>query len=423
MANSTALSILVGMGALRSNPLRSILSTLGVIIGVASLVAILSIGDSLERFSRDQIVQTTDLQSMWVASRTSEVVDGIRIDLEDPVRFTGQDFVDLSLKLGDDAVVVPIASSSARAKLPVDTTTVVVLVTETIAEALPRFNDGLIAYGRFIGATNALGSPVLENRGADKIGTREAVLSKSLAGRLANGKPDSLLIGEVVLVGEIAYNVVGILGGDEADSPRLIADINAGSSFGSTEAFPRFSIRAEKIELVEPLMVKIQSWLNTRFEDSERRFTVSASQERVEQVAQGMLVFKLGLGAIAAISLIVGGIGIMNVLLASVAERTREIGVRKATGAKKSDILIQFLAESVSITGFGALLGTLLGLVASAGIMIGIKAFTGAPVGVTYTWLSIVLAAVAAIVIGLLFGMFPAVRASRLSPVDAIRHE
>jgi putative ABC transport system permease protein len=106
-----------------------------------------------------------------------------------------------------------------------------------------------------------------------------------------------------------------------------------------------------------------------------------------------------------------------------VAERTREIGVRKAAGARKSDILIQFLAEAVSITGFGALIGTLLGLAASAAIIVGIKSFTGAPVGVAYTGLSIALAAVAAIVIGIAFGMFPALRASRLSPVDAIRHE
>ncbi|NNE33804.1 MAG: FtsX-like permease family protein [Rhodothermales bacterium] len=409
--SSTAQSIFVGMRALRSNPLRAMLSTLGVIIGVASLVAILSIGDSLEQFSRDQIVSTTDLQSIQLISRTDEVVDGVRIKLEDPVRLSGADFGDLVEVLGPDATVVPTVTTSSRVSLVDDSTASVSLVTHTTAAILPTFASGMVRHGRF-----------LSDGGNDR-DTRDAVISMSLANRLAGGRPDSLLVGEVLIADSSQFRIVGILDGDGEGRPRMAVPIDVGGSFGPAGKFPSFTIRAETIELVESTVDETKAWLDARFGNVDRDFIVQTSQARVEQVTRGMLVFKLGLGAIAAISLIVGGIGIMNVLLASVAERTREIGVRKAVGAKKSDILIQFLAESVSITGAGALLGALLGLAASAGIMIGIKSFTGAPVGVTYTWTSIVLAAIASIVIGLVFGTFPALRASRLSPVDAIRHE
>jgi putative ABC transport system permease protein len=113
----------------------------------------------------------------------------------------------------------------------------------------------------------------------------------------------------------------------------------------------------------------------------------------------------------------------MNVLLASVAERTREIGIRKATGARPRDVLIQFLAESVTITGVGSLIGISLGLAAAFVITSIIRAQTRAILFAAFTWGTVAVAVGAAVVVGLTFGMYPALRASRLSPIDAIRHE
>jgi putative ABC transport system permease protein len=129
------------------------------------------------------------------------------------------------------------------------------------------------------------------------------------------------------------------------------------------------------------------------------------------------------MGAITGVSLLVGGVGIMNVLLASVAERTREIGIRKATGARDRDILVQFLAESVAITGAGAMIGVLLGLAIGHGTAWVMRQQTGAPVQAAVTVETIGFAVAISVLIGLVFGLYPARRASRLSPVDAMRNE
>ncbi|HWA41211.1 MAG TPA: FtsX-like permease family protein, partial [Gemmatimonadales bacterium] len=141
------------------------------------------------------------------------------------------------------------------------------------------------------------------------------------------------------------------------------------------------------------------------------------------QVEQGLLIFKLLMGAMTGISLLVGGIGIMNVLLASVAERTREIGVRKAIGARDRDVLGQFLAESVAITGAGAAVGTVIGVGGAYGVTAIMRAQTDAQVYAGFSVSTLLVAAAAAVVTGVAFGVYPALRAARLTPIDAIRHE
>jgi putative ABC transport system permease protein len=148
-----------------------------------------------------------------------------------------------------------------------------------------------------------------------------------------------------------------------------------------------------------------------------------SSTARAAQARQGILVFKLAMGSITGISILVGGIGIMNVLLAAVTERTREIGVRRAAGARRGDIFFQFIAESIAVSGLGSLAGVVLGLVGAFGITAMIRRFTQATLYAGFTWGTVAVAGLAAVFVGVAFGSYPARHAARLSPIEAIRHE
>jgi putative ABC transport system permease protein len=129
------------------------------------------------------------------------------------------------------------------------------------------------------------------------------------------------------------------------------------------------------------------------------------------------------MGLIVGISVLVGGIGVMNVLLISVTERTAEIGIRKATGANRRDIMLLFLSESITVSAFGSFLGLVLGVLGTMIIIPIIKAITEVPFQAAYTWNTFLVITVLSILVGIIFGTYPAIRASRLNPVEAIRHE
>ena len=153
------------------------------------------------------------------------------------------------------------------------------------------------------------------------------------------------------------------------------------------------------------------------------RVSVVSDESRLEQATKALFLFKLFMGALMSISLIVGGIGIMNVLLSSVIERTREIGIRKATGAAQRDILWQFLGESVAITGVGSMIGLLLGIAAAFSITAIMRKLANAPIQAWLSLSTVLVAIGASVVVGLAFGLYPAMRAAKLSPIDAIHHE
>jgi len=204
--------------------------------------------------------------------------------------------------------------------------------------------------------------------------------------------------------------------------PLAFAD-SAIMSLGPRPA-PVMLLKAARVEDVDSVRNRVASWLARRYgTDWKDKVRVGTRADRLAQIQQGMLVFKVFMGAITGISLLVGGIGIMNILLASVAERTREIGVRKTTGARRRDILWQFLAESIAITSSGSVLGIALGLVGAFGVTAIMRSRTEATVYAAFTWGTVFVAVGAAVAVGITFGMYPALRAARLSPIDAIRHE
>jgi putative ABC transport system permease protein len=404
-------SFRVSVETLRGNPLRTFLSTLGIVIGVASLVAVLSLGDGMQQFVRTQIGETTDLQVIGVSARVTRTMDGAIIPTLDTLHFGSDDASALRAHLRTAAVVGLTASAVTLSSIGAQQHAVATLGTDP---SLFATQNVTVAEGRLFSDAERDVPVVLLTRKA----TRDLVA--------AGHAP--LALGDSVVLGGVSHAVIGILGGDQTGKVvSAIMPVNAArraSSSTGRDWLPAMLVRAERMEDVTTTRTALEQWLAQRYGPKwKERAVVSNRADRVAQVQQGMLLFKLFMGAITGISLLVGGIGVMNVLLAAVAERTREIGVRRAVGAARGHILAQFLAESVTISGVGSIAGILLGLAGSYGITTILRANTKAQIYAGVSVSTVVIAVLATVIVGLGFGLYPALRASRLSPIDAIRHE
>ena len=236
-------------------------------------------------------------------------------------------------------------------------------------------------------------------------------------------------VGEVVRINRQPYEVVGVLkskgqsGFNNQDNtvfmPLRTAQIKLGGA-GTTEVRSiSLQVRsAEEMDLAQAQVTAILRTLHGLQTGAENDFTVQNQADILDTVAQATGTFTTLLGSIAAISLLVGGIGIMNIMLVSVTERTREVGLRKAVGAKRSDILLQFLTEAVVLSSTGGIIGVLLGV---GGAQLITPLLGGSRALVTPQ--SILLALTVSLGIGIFFGLYPANRAASLNPIDALRYE
>ncbi|HWA15202.1 MAG TPA: ABC transporter permease [Gemmatimonadales bacterium] len=411
MPNPTSSSIGIGFATLRANPMRTALSTLGIIIGAASLVAVLSLGDGLEQFGRMQLGTTTDIQSIVVQPRTVQLIDGQAYLLDRIAIFTPATTDSLLARIPGAAS----ATLTLSGVMPGDSSKGMTQVVLTLANAAEQVNDKLAA-GRYFTAEEVSA-------------TAHVVVLSEQMGRSLTGVAAAEAVGRTVELNGHPQRIVGVLKSQagELKGGIVYAPIGAQGELLAPTPRPRsptLILQARRVEDVREVQQGVESWLASDYGAEWKKYaTVQSNLARVKQVELGMKVFKGFMGAITGISLIVGGIGIMNVLLAAVAERTREIGVRKAIGARRKDVLAQFLAESVAISGIGSLVGALLGLSSAFAITSVIRQQTSALIFAGFSWGSMAVAAVSALFVGLTFGLYPALRASRLSPIDAIRHD
>ncbi len=407
-------NIRVGVTALFANPLRTVLSTLGVIIGVASLVAVLSVGDGMERTIRAQLEETTSVQFFNVAAVTTEEVDGQDFPLDSFPVFTVADVRDAARLPG---LVGMTAEVAGRAEASDSAGNVRRMVSVTgVTESWSTLSPVTPLAGQLLSATDI-----------DAINPPRVVLSQALASRFATGASlpgAAAMLGRTIRLEGRSFLVSGVIS-DSSTTEAAWVSLSAVDSALPPSARPRSVLLVGKIALVEEadsVKARVTQWADARFGTGTTR--LRSNESRLAQAAQGILMFKLFMGAITGISLLVGGIGIMNVLLASVTERTREIGIRKAMGARKRDVLWQFLAESVAVASLGSGLGVVLGLAGAYTITAVMRSqLEGMQIFASVSWSTIAVAVLSALFVGLVFGTYPARRAARLDPIDAIRHE
>ena len=403
--------IVVGLTQLRANKLRSVLTLLGIMIGVAAVIGIVSLGEGLRIAVAGDFAAQGGASTVQVKPPRPWVVkDGRAVRRTWQEHLTGRDL--RAFHQETDAIRVAMPGLDGDVQLQYGKTTISTRLRGT-SEA---FHDGLdwpAQSGRQLTADDV------------RLARRVCLLGSKVRQDLFGDRDP---VGEEIKLNGQRCTVVGVLeerfrfGQDEGNvvlAPYTTVQMRV---FGST-FLEEIVLFARELEAVEELAATVRRVLRRRHEHGEE-FQVETSQQELEQVEKVILVMKMVGGGVSGISLLVGGIGIMNIMLVSVTERTREIGVRKALGAKPGHILSQFLAEAVVLSLAGALLGVFLGVGFGLAIAQLIHHFDPAsPFSSVVAPASVLLAIGFAMVVGVFFGVYPAYRASRLDPVEALRHE
>ena len=407
-------SALVGADALRTNPMRTVLSTTGVIIGVAALVAAFAITDGVDVWSRQLIMRESSVQDVAITPITMSVVNGRVLPIRGYPTFDASD-AELARAEVPGAVrsTLMLNGTSQVEYLDMRASAQMTLSTASLVE----FSGLKLLGGRFFNdAEVAHSAPVI-------------VLGNRLAQELAGARDGLWLIGRTIRAGGSRREVIGILSSPQSGmEPDLVAfaPLRGGLEIiqpVSGRPVATLRLKARTIEAVDSLKLATENWLAERYGLRASKLKVEIGTERLENAKQAILLSKLLLGVLVALILAVGGIGIMNVLLAAVVERTREIGIRKAVGARPGDIQTQFLVESVTITGAGSALGFVAGVILAFASTALFRMWAGAPIYPVFKPLTAVLAVFSALAIGIAFGTYPARRAARLSPIEAIARE
>ncbi|MEM9895395.1 MAG: ABC transporter permease [Bacteroidota bacterium] len=390
----------------RKNLLHTLLSVLGIVIGVGALVAILSLIDGLEKYAHEQISSTSSLLSMTVSTQKRERKDGLLVEKKAFSYFDYTVFDSLRSQLEESQVYIFYQESGyITVQDTIDRGVLLTGIVETENEKIELLE------GRYLHRDDlSNGHPV-------------ALISTKLASALEVNRSWPDWIGKKVPFKMIEYEVVGVVK-TPMENLRLFIPVTLIPQEDLRKSPPRIVIEASSTEIIPQLKEEVQVFLDSYFPDSEGDFKVVTNEYRVQQANQGFLVFRIVMGLVVGISVLVGGIGVMNVLLISVNERTAEIGVRKAVGAKKKDIVLQFLSESLSISLIGSFLGVLLGISFSLLVIPIIKHLTEIPFfEAAYTFETLMIIVFVAILVGVIFGTYPALKAARLDPVEAIRRE
>jgi len=397
----------IALRALRRNKLRTLLTMLGMIIGVGAVIAMVGIGNGAKSQIESQIASMgQNVILVWSGSFTR---GGVRSGWGGAGTLTIEDAEAIQREIPGVTVISPEVRSGARIAAGSQDWS-----TQILGESADYFD--LRRWPVIAGA------PFTEQdvRSANKV----AVIGKTIADQLFPGEDP---IGQVVRIGTVPFQIVGMLlpkglsvQGNDQDDLIIIPYTSAMKRVQHVTMLRSINVQAAKPSLLNPVQAQIMDLLRQRHKIAPGRdddFTVRNQQEIADMATAQSKTMTLLLAAIAMVSLIVGGIGIMNIMLVSVTERTREIGIRMAIGARGRDILLQFLIEAVTLSVIGGILGIAVGFGSSRLI----AAQTSWPTLVPSEW--VVYAFLFSAVVGIFFGFYPSLKASRLDPIEALRYE
>lgn len=407
------MSVRIALRSLSANKLRSGLTMLGIIIGVMAVIAMLSIGRGAQAAITAQI-NSIGTNLLFIRPGAPQQ-SGVRSAEGSAATLTLEDAEALA-SVPDIVGVAPTVDSFAQiAYLGNNSNARVIGVTPDYVNTL----NANVANGDFVSPANVTARSAV------------IVLGSQIAATLFN---DSEPVGQSVRVNGASYRVIGVMeskGGTgfmNQDTQVFVpittamSRLNRGGQFRGGNAVSTINVKiidtTAQDSVIQGISEVLRERHRTQFQDD---FTIQSQQDILNTANQITGVLTIFLGGIAGVSLVVGGIGIMNIMLVSVTERTREIGIRKAVGARKGDIMAQFLTEATILSVSGGAIGILFGAII-ARVISGIN-MGGTTLNTVVDLDSILLAVGFSVAVGLFFGSYPANRAAGLHPIDALRYE
>lgn len=401
--------LLEAWSAMGANKLRTFLTMLGMVIGVGAVILMSSIGEGTQAKVKESIASMGS--NLFIVLAGSSTSGGARMGSGGVQTLTASDATAIG-ELSSIAGAAPVASGTAQ--IVYQSANWNVQIIGTTPEYL-QVRDWVLESGFGFGDSDVRGS------------TRVAILGKTVVKNLFG---DENPVGKTIRIKQSPYLVVGVLGakgqsldGRDQDDTVLVPVTTAqtklfGSQFKGTVRFIMVEASSEEVmPKAEKEMVQLLRQRHKLRDSAEDDFSIRNLTALANTAAETTKAMSLMLAAIASISLLVGGIGIMNIMLVSVTERTREIGIRIAIGARQREILVQFLLEALMISIIGCLIGVGLGV---GGAMVAEKFL---PIKTLVTQNSILISFIVATGVGVFFGFYPAYKASKLEPIEALRYQ